>query len=86
MVFRVHPGQHLCMLANREVWDTLITDGKCLDYALNILLTCIFNIITDISILLPSRAVWKLQIAAKRKFAIVSVFGIGLLFVYHIEF
>lgn len=63
-------------------WNTLITDGKCLDFALNILLTCLFNIITDILILLlPSRAVWSLQIPLKKKFAIVSLFGIGLMLV-----
>ncbi|KAL8913226.1 MAG: hypothetical protein Q9171_001940 [Xanthocarpia ochracea] len=62
-----------------KFWNTLITDGKCIDFALNILLTCLFNIITDISILvLPSRAVWKLRIPTKRKYAIMSVFGIGL--------
>ncbi|KAL8749337.1 MAG: hypothetical protein Q9199_007748 [Rusavskia elegans] len=63
-----------------KFWNTLITDGKCLDFALNILLTCLFNIITDILILLlPSRAVWSLQIPLKKKFAIVSLFGIGLI-------
>ncbi|KAI4247214.1 MAG: hypothetical protein L6R40_001557 [Gallowayella cf. fulva] len=56
-----------------KFWNTLITDGKCLDFALNILLTCLFNIITDVLILvLPSRAVWRLRIPTKRKYAIVS--------------
>ncbi|KAL8672747.1 MAG: hypothetical protein Q9168_002801 [Polycauliona sp. 1 TL-2023] len=63
-----------------KFWDTLITDGKCLDFALNILLTCMFNIITDVLILLlPARAVWRLQILTQKKFAIVSLFGIGLI-------
>ncbi|CAL8580356.1 hypothetical protein XPA_006085 [Xanthoria parietina] len=63
-----------------KFWNTLITDGKCLNFSLNILLTCLFNIITDVLILiLPSRAVWRLRIPLKKKFAIVSLFGIGLI-------
>ncbi|KAI4212864.1 MAG: hypothetical protein L6R36_009472 [Xanthoria steineri] len=63
-----------------KFWNTLITDGKCLNFSLNILLTCLFNIITDVVILiLPSRAVWRLRIPLKKKFAIVSLFGIGLI-------
>ena len=70
-----------------KFWNTLITDGKCLDFALNILLTCLFNIITDTLILvLPSRAVWRLQIPIKKKFAITSLFAIGLMFVIPAEF
>lgn len=66
----------------QKFWDTLTTDGSCINFSLNILLTCLFNIITDISILvLPSRAVWRLRIPTKRKYAIVSVFSIGLLYV-----
>ncbi|KAL9613858.1 MAG: hypothetical protein Q9204_008868 [Flavoplaca sp. TL-2023a] len=62
-----------------KFWNTLITDGKCLNFALNILLTCLFNIITDTLILvLPSRAVWRLQIPIKKKSAITSLFAIGL--------
>lgn len=65
-----------------KFWNTLITDGKCLNFSLNILLTCLFNIITDVVILiLPSRAVWRLRIPLKKKFAIVSLFGIGLMLV-----
>lgn len=47
-----------------------------------ILATSAINIASDFSILfLPVFAVWKLQIALKRKMTISAVFGTGLLWV-----
>lgn len=62
------------------IWDTLITDAKCLDNNINVLVTCLFNIISDIIILmLPARAVFNLRIPTRNKFRIVLLFAIGLL-------
>ena len=65
-----------------KFWNSLITYGHCLDYDIDVMLTAIFNILTDVLILLlPSRAVWRLQIPTKKKVALVSTFAIGLLYV-----
>lgn len=61
-------------------WNPLITNGKCLNNDLSTLITCLFNIVSDILILiLPARAVWKLRINTKNKIKIVLLFAIGLL-------
>ena len=63
-----------------KFWNNLIDYGYCLDFNLDIQLTSMFNIIVDVLILLlPTRAVWRLSIPLRKKFAIVSVFAIGLL-------
>ena len=66
-----------------KFWNSLITYGHCLDYDIDVMLTAIFNILTDVLILiLPTRAVWKLQLPTKKKLSIVSIFAIGLLLVH----
>ena len=61
-------------------WNPLITNGRCLDNNTSVLITCIYNIVSDIVILiLPARAVWKLRIPTRKKLNIVLLFAIGLL-------
>ena len=61
-------------------WNPLITDARCLDNNTVVLVTCLFNIVSDIIILvLPARAVWKLRMPTKNKIKIVCLFAIGLL-------
>ena len=62
------------------IWNMLITDFTCVDNAALILITCLFNIVSDIIILmLPAKAVWKLRIPIKKKVKIVLLFAIGLM-------
>lgn len=62
------------------IWNPLITDPQCLDNNTVVLITCLFNIASDITILLlPARAVWKLRIPTRKKVGIVLLFAIGLL-------
>lgn len=62
------------------IWNPLITDPQCLDNNTAVLITCLFNIASDIIILiLPARAVWKLRIPTRKKVGIVLLFAIGLL-------
>ena len=62
------------------IWNPLITNSRCLDNNTSVLITCVFNIVSDIIILmLPTRAVWKLRIPTRQKFRIVLLFAIGLL-------
>ena len=62
------------------IWNPLITNARCLDNNTSVLITCLFNIISDITILiLPARAVWRLRIPTRNKFRILLLFAIGLL-------
>ncbi|MCJ1464632.1 hypothetical protein MMC07_003245 [Pseudocyphellaria aurata] len=61
-------------------WNPLLSQDKCLNNGLLVIITRIYNIISDIIILLlPVRAVWKLRIPIKRKAGIVLLFAIGML-------
>jgi hypothetical protein len=63
-----------------KIWNKLYIGGHCMNYRAIIVSTAIFNIISDVAILLlPVTSVWKLQIPAKRKVAIIMLFGTGLL-------
>ena len=62
------------------IWNPLVTDSRCLDNNTSVLITCIYNIVSDIIVLvLPTRAVWKLRIPVKNKVRILLLFAIGLL-------
>lgn len=62
------------------IWNPLITNFGCIDNEMLILSICVFNMISDIVILiLPARAVWKLRIPTGHKIKIVLLFAIGLL-------
>lgn len=62
-----------------KIWNDLI-DGKCLDNNMLILVTCIFNIVSDVIILiLPAHTVWGLRIDFKKKLEICMLFATGLL-------
>ncbi len=61
-------------------WNPLIMDARCIDNNMVVLVICLFNIVSDIVILiLPGRAVWRLRIPIKNKLKIVLLFAIGLL-------
>ena len=62
------------------IWNPLIVNPRCLDNDTVVLITCLFNIVSDIIILiLPARAVWNLRIPIRNKVKIVFLFAIGLL-------
>ena len=62
------------------IWNPLITSFDCIDNEKLILVICLFNILSDIIILvLPARAVWQLRISTGHKVKIVLLFAIGLL-------
>ncbi|KAL8858966.1 MAG: hypothetical protein Q9178_004447 [Gyalolechia marmorata] len=64
-----------------KIWNPLITEGHCLHDDIAVLFTCLFNIASDVAILvMPARSVWRLQIPRRKKIGIVSLFAIGLLF------
>jgi hypothetical protein len=61
-----------------SIWNVL-EKGKCNNEARLVLITALFNIVTDIFILLlPVRSVWKMKIATKKKGPIILLFCTGL--------
>ena len=61
-------------------WNPLITDYRCLSNNTSAMVSLIFNVVSDITILtLPVRAVSRLRIPIRNKVKIVLLFAIGLL-------
>ncbi|KAF2645858.1 hypothetical protein P280DRAFT_476322 [Massarina eburnea CBS 473.64] len=62
-----------------KIWNDLV-EGKCMDNNTLILITCAFNVLSDVAILLlPARTVWGLRIETKKKMGICTLFATGLL-------
>ncbi|KAF1950141.1 hypothetical protein CC80DRAFT_554601 [Byssothecium circinans] len=62
-----------------KIWNDLVP-GKCMDNNTLILITCVFNVLSDLAILLlPTHTVWGLRIELKKKLGICALFGTGLL-------
>jgi hypothetical protein len=58
----------------------LLPIGRCLDQRAIITAVGVFNIVSDICILiLPTRSVWKLRLPAHKKVGIISLFTTGIL-------
>lgn len=56
--------------------------GKCLDVLLTFYLTSIMNIVTDFMVFtLPIPAVRKLALRRNQKVLVISIFGLGFLYV-----
>ena len=62
------------------IWNPLVTTRYCRNNPILILAICLFNIFSDVIILiLPATAVWKMRISTRQKIRIVALFAIGLL-------
>jgi hypothetical protein len=62
-----------------KIWNKLHVGGHCMNYRAIIMSTAIFNVVSDLAILLlPVRTVWNLQIPIRKKIAISLLFGTGL--------
>lgn len=65
-----------------KAWDPLIIGGHCHDTRAISTIVAIFNCITDFLILvLPLRAIWKLQLSRQKKLVLSSVFLVGVMYV-----
>lgn len=61
-----------------RIWNKSVP-GKCLNVAAVLDTSGLFNLLTDVIILLiPVKAVWNMQLSAKRKAGVVGVFTLGL--------
>lgn len=62
-----------------RIWDKSVA-GKCANVSAILNASGVFNIITDILILLvPVKSVWNLKMKWKRKMQVVAVFTVGLM-------
>ncbi|KAF2006634.1 hypothetical protein P154DRAFT_422337, partial [Amniculicola lignicola CBS 123094] len=63
-----------------KVWNPTIQGGRCFDYHLIVICASFFNVFSDLAtLLLPVRAVFRLQIELSRKITISVLFATGLL-------
>jgi hypothetical protein len=63
-----------------KIWNPYYEGGRCMNYNALVLASAVFNILSDLVILLlPVRAVCRLQITVRKKAAIVLLFATGLL-------
>lgn len=79
--YTISTGTTIFACSPREkIWNPLIEEGHCLDKNFGVFFTCLFNIVSDVIILiLPAWTVWKLQIPRRKKINIVLIFATGLL-------
>ena len=65
-----------------RIWNKSIR-GTCLDNSRVLETSGVFNLVTDIIILLvPVKAVWNMQLNTRRKVGVVLVFTVGLTYVF----
>ena len=64
-----------------RIWDKTI-DGTCISVAGILNTDGVFNTMSDfLIIVVPMKAIWKLQMKGKRKLGIFAVFTVGLMYV-----
>lgn len=69
----------------QKLWDPTIISGRCFSPKIQTYTNAALNSITDIYVLLlPIPALWGLPLNAGRKFRVMSVFGLGLGYVFPI--
>ncbi|KAL8747133.1 MAG: hypothetical protein Q9190_000956 [Brigantiaea leucoxantha] len=62
----------------QAAWDITITDAKCIKFNVEVVIFAVFNVITDVAILiLPIPVLWKLQIPMSKKIQLMGVFLTG---------
>lgn len=62
-----------------KIWNDLVP-GKCLSNDTMIFITCVWNMLSDVAILIaPASSVLKLKVALRKKLGIILLFATGLL-------
>jgi hypothetical protein len=63
-----------------KAWDYTIVDGKCLDIDAVHITSAAVNLISDIVLVaIPQLIIWRMQMPIRRRWAVSSVFLVGLL-------
>ena len=67
-------------IPREKIWNRLMTAGHCFNAHTAYKATGLFNVISDIFILiLPVKPIWKLQMALKKKLMMIAIFATGIL-------
>ena len=70
----------------RYRWAPTIVHGSCGDQKSLDMYIAILNLLQDVLVVvLPIPVLWGLQIARSRKVALISIFGIGIMYGFHPE-
>lgn len=63
-------------------WDKTIADGYCGNQVSSFTATGVINLVTDVAVLvLPMSSLYKLQMALYKKITLITVFGLGIVYV-----
>lgn len=64
----------------KKIWNPLLTTGRCYNYNAVYIAIGIFNVVSDIVILIiPMFPIWKLPLPIKTRIGVMAVFAAGLL-------
>lgn len=70
---------NLSCLPHRRIWDRTVP-GRCIDIVNLELTTAVVNLTLDlITLLIPQKVIWKLQMSRQKKIGVSVVFAVGLL-------
>lgn len=73
-------GLNIFICPPRERFWNVFREGSCYNWGALMKATSLFNVISDINILvLPIPSIWKLQVVPKKKIGISVVFAAGVL-------
>ncbi|KAI0469722.1 hypothetical protein GGR56DRAFT_662064 [Xylariaceae sp. FL0804] len=72
--------ENLACFPYKRIWDKTVPGSACVDTKTTIVAGAAANIVLDlITIILPQKTIWSLQMSRKRKIGISMIFAIGVL-------
>ncbi|KAJ2997595.1 hypothetical protein NUW58_g609 [Xylaria curta] len=72
--------ENLSCFPLQRIWDKTVPGSECLDFKITVLTGASINVILDlITLVLPQKVIWSLQLSRKKKIGVSLVFTIGLL-------
>ncbi|KAI0402747.1 hypothetical protein F4802DRAFT_599709 [Xylaria palmicola] len=72
--------EDLACFPERRIWDKTVPGSQCLDFKIIVLVGASINVILDlITLILPQKVIWSLQLSTKKKIGVSLVFTIGVL-------
>ncbi|KAI3322932.1 hypothetical protein HD806DRAFT_499695 [Xylariaceae sp. AK1471] len=72
--------ENLSCFPYQRIWDKTVPGSQCLDFKVTPLAGASINVILDlITLILPQKTIWSLQLTRKKKIGVSLVFAIGIL-------
>ncbi|KAI8623621.1 hypothetical protein F5Y19DRAFT_492473 [Xylariaceae sp. FL1651] len=72
--------ENLSCFPYQRIWDKTVPGSQCIDFKVTPLAGASINVILDlITLILPQRTIWSLQLSRKKKIGVSLVFAIGVL-------